>query len=90
VADSCHIHSLSPLLASDQVQGAGYSEFEVETDMTALQLEIFAAALELETSMAALELEIDIAALELETNVAALKLKIEAAALDLEMETDAP
>jgi hypothetical protein len=32
----------------DQVQGAGYSEFEVETDVAALELEMDMTALELE------------------------------------------
>jgi hypothetical protein len=58
--DSCHVHSLSPLAASDQVQGAGYSESEVETDMAILKLETDAAALELETDAAALKLETEI------------------------------
>jgi hypothetical protein len=49
VADSCHIHSLSPLATSDQVQGVGYSESEVETDATNLELETDAATLKLET-----------------------------------------
>jgi hypothetical protein len=45
---------------SDQVQGAGYSESEVETSIVALQLE---------TSMTALELVTDTAPLELETEM---------------------
>jgi hypothetical protein len=57
--DSCHIHSLSPLPTSDQVQGSGYSESEVETDTAGLQLETSAVALELEMDVAALELETD-------------------------------
>jgi hypothetical protein len=69
------------LPAADQVQGIGYFESEVETDMAVLQLE---------TSAAALELETDVAALELEPNTVALKLETDAAALDLEMETDVP
>jgi hypothetical protein len=47
MVDSCHIHFLSPLAASDPVQGAKYSESEVETS---------AAMLELETSVAPLQL----------------------------------
>jgi hypothetical protein len=46
--------------ASDQVQGVGYSESEVE---------INAAALELKTDVDALELEKDVATLELETEM---------------------
>jgi hypothetical protein len=42
------------LPAADQVQGIGYFESEVETDMAVLQLETFAAALELEMDVAAL------------------------------------
>jgi hypothetical protein len=38
VDDSCHVHSSSPLFASDHVQEAGYSKSKVETD-AALQLE---------------------------------------------------
>jgi hypothetical protein len=44
----------------DQVQGVGYSKFEVETSV---------AALELETDMAPLKLEMDAAPLELETEM---------------------
>jgi hypothetical protein len=69
VGDSYHIHSLSPLPASDQVQGAGYSESEVETDTAALQLETSTDDLELETNVTALELETDAAGLELEIDV---------------------
>jgi hypothetical protein len=83
--DSCHIDSLSPLHASNQVQGLGYSESEVETDAAALQLETSTTALELETDAVALELETDAAGLELETNAPALELEI---TLDLEMETE--
>jgi hypothetical protein len=36
MGDSCHVHSLSSLPASDQVHGMGYSESEVETDVAAL------------------------------------------------------
>jgi hypothetical protein len=68
MADSCHVHSLSPLAVSDQVQGAGYSKSEVETDM---------ADLKLETDVAALKLEIDAAALKLETYVTVLDLETE-------------
>jgi hypothetical protein len=69
VGDSYHIHSSSPLPASDQVQGAGYSESEVETDTAALQLETSTDDLELETNITALELETDAAGLELEIDV---------------------
>jgi hypothetical protein len=69
VGDSYHIHSSSPLSASDQVQGAGYSESEVETDAAALQLETSTADLELDTNVTALELETDVAGLELEIDV---------------------
>jgi hypothetical protein len=72
---------------SDQVQGSGYSESEVETDVASIQLETSAATLELETDAAALELETDATGLELEMNAPALQLEI---ALDLEMETDVP
>jgi molybdopterin-biosynthesis enzyme MoeA-like protein len=67
--DSYHVHSLSPLLASDQVQGAGYSESEVETDVAAIQLETSTVDLKLETDATALELEADAASLELEIDV---------------------
>jgi hypothetical protein len=50
-----------------QVQGRGYSESEVETDVAALQLETSTGALELETDAATLELDLNAAALELET-----------------------
>jgi hypothetical protein len=63
--DSYHIHSSSPLAASDQVQGAGYSESKVETNATDLELETSMANLELEMDATALELEIDVAGLEL-------------------------
>jgi voltage-gated potassium channel Kch len=66
-------------VASDQVQGVGYSEPEVET---------FVAALELETSLTTLELEMEATAIELEMNVATLELETNAAALELEMETN--
>jgi hypothetical protein len=75
VGDSCHIHSLSPFPASDQVQGSGYSESEVETDAAALQMETFVTALELEMDAAGLELETSAAGLELEMNAAALELE---------------
>jgi hypothetical protein len=81
MGDSCHIHSLSPLPALDQLQAMVYSESEVETD---------AAALQLETSMTTVELEMDTTALELETSMTALELETYIAALDLEMETDVP
>jgi hypothetical protein len=69
VGYSYHIHSLSPLPAYDQVQGAGYSKFEVETDAAALQLETSAVDLELETDATALKLEVDATGLELEIDV---------------------
>jgi hypothetical protein len=47
MVDSCHIHFLSPLAASDPVQGAKYSESEVETSAAMLELETFVAPLEL-------------------------------------------
>jgi hypothetical protein len=43
----------------DQVQGAGYSEFEVEMDATALELETDMTAHELEADMTTLELEME-------------------------------
>jgi hypothetical protein len=67
--DSYHVHSSSPLVASDQVQGVGYYESEVETDVAALQLETSAACLKLEKDATALELEADAAGLELERDV---------------------
>jgi hypothetical protein len=79
--DSCHVHSLLPLPASDQVNRAEYSESKVETDMAALQLE---------TSMVDLELETDAIALELEPDTTGLELETEPDALDLEMEIDMP
>jgi hypothetical protein len=57
VGDSCHVYSSSPLPAADQVWGEGYSKYEVETNVAALQVETSAAALELETDVAILELE---------------------------------
>jgi hypothetical protein len=66
VVDTCHIHSLLPLAAADQVQGAGYSESEVETDVVDLKLETDVAALELEMDATALEVEIDTTVLDLE------------------------
>jgi hypothetical protein len=90
VGDSCHIHSSLHLPASDQLQGAGYCDSEVEMDMAALQLEISVTTLELEMDAAALEMETSVTAFELETNAAALKLETYAAALDLEMKTDVP
>jgi hypothetical protein len=65
VSDSYHVHSSLPLPASDQVQGAGYSESEVETNAAALQLETFVADLKLEMDATALELETDAVGLEL-------------------------
>jgi citrate lyase synthetase len=67
VAGSCHVHSLSPLAISNQVQGAGYSESEVETDVIDLKLETDVAALKLETNAAALELETNATVLDWET-----------------------
>jgi hypothetical protein len=67
--DSYHIHSSSPLPTSNQVQGAGYSKSEVETDVAALQLETSVADLKLETDATVLELEADTAGLKLETDV---------------------
>jgi hypothetical protein len=66
---SYHAHYLPPFPTSDQLQGAGYSESKVETDATALQLEISVANLELEMDTTALELEAEAASLELETEV---------------------
>jgi hypothetical protein len=57
------------LTAADQVQGMGYSEFEVETDVADLELEIDTTALELETDAATLELETDAVVLYLETEI---------------------
>jgi hypothetical protein len=66
VVDSCHVFSSSPLVVSNQVQGAGYSESKVETDAGALELDTDTTALELETDATALELEKDATALDLE------------------------
>jgi hypothetical protein len=66
VTDSCHVHSSSPLAASDLVQGVGYSEFEVKTDMADLKLETDSAALELETDIGTLKLETNTTILDLE------------------------
>jgi hypothetical protein len=52
--------------SSNQVQGPGYSESEVETSAAALQLHTSAATLKLETGEAPLKLEMDVAPLELE------------------------
>jgi hypothetical protein len=41
------------------VQGAGYSESEVEMDVAALKLEMDTTALELKTDTAALKLEME-------------------------------
>jgi hypothetical protein len=60
VIDSGDVHSSSPLAAANQVQGAGYSESEVETNATDLKLG---------TNVATLELEMDAAALKLETHI---------------------
>jgi hypothetical protein len=72
VVDSCHVHSLSSLAASDQVQGVGYFESEVETDVADLKLKTDVAALELETDTTTLKLEtyIVVLDLEMETDVA--------------------
>jgi hypothetical protein len=51
------------------VQGAGYSESEVETDVAALQLETSATNLELETGATTMELETNVDGLELQTYV---------------------
>jgi hypothetical protein len=59
VVDAYHVHSSSPLATSDHVQGAGFSESEVETDTTGLELETDVAALELETDTTILDLEIE-------------------------------
>jgi hypothetical protein len=56
-ADSCHVHSSSPLAASDQVQAVGYSESEVETDAADLELETDATTVELGTDAVDLDLE---------------------------------
>jgi hypothetical protein len=69
VDDSYHVHSSSPLHASDQLQGAGYSESEVETNRATLQLETSMADPKLEMDATALELEADVTGLELETDV---------------------
>jgi hypothetical protein len=90
VGDSCHVHSSLPLPASDQVQGSGYFEFEVETDMAALQLETSVTTLELEIDAAGLELETSMTSLELEMNTDALELETDTTALDLDIETDMP
>jgi hypothetical protein len=60
--ESCHLHSSSPLARQqgamfDQVQGAVYSECEVETDVASLELEMDMAALKLEMDMVTLKLE---------------------------------
>jgi hypothetical protein len=67
--DSYHVHSSLPLPTSNREQGAGYSEFEVESDAATLQLKSSVADLELETDATALELEADVASLQLETDV---------------------
>jgi hypothetical protein len=66
VADSCHVHSSSPLTAADQVQGAGYSKSEVKTDAADFELEMDATTLELETDVTAPKLETDTVVLDLE------------------------
>jgi hypothetical protein len=57
------------LVASNQVQGAGYSESKVEANAGALQLETFAADLKLEADATALELEVDTAGLKFKTDM---------------------
>jgi hypothetical protein len=69
LGDSYHVHSSLHLPASNQVQGAGYSKPEVETDTAALQLETSVADLKLEMDATALELEADTSGLKLETDV---------------------
>jgi hypothetical protein len=66
-ADSCHVHSSSPLATSDQVQGAGYSKSEVETNVDDIELETDVAALKLETAATTVELEKNTTVLDLET-----------------------
>jgi hypothetical protein len=66
--DSSHVHSSLPLTASDQVQGVGYFDYEVETDVTTLELET-ATALELEKDAVPLKLETDAVPLQLETEM---------------------
>jgi hypothetical protein len=68
-ADSFHVHSLSPLVVADQMQGVGYSESEVETDAVDLKLQTNVAALELETDAGTLDLETDATILDLETAI---------------------
>jgi hypothetical protein len=58
----------------DQVQRAGYSKSEVETNAAALQLETSAADLKLEMGTTALELETDTVGLKSETKLDALDL----------------
>jgi beta-galactosidase beta subunit len=67
LVDACHVHSSSPLVVADQVQGVGYSESEAETNAADHELETDVAALELETDAVALELETDAIVLNLET-----------------------
>jgi hypothetical protein len=66
--DSSHVHSSSPLTAFDQVQGVGYFDSEVETDVTTLESETV-AALKLEKDAVPLELETDVVPLQLETEM---------------------
>jgi hypothetical protein len=88
-ADSYHVYSSPSLTAADQVQGTGYSESEVEIDVTDLKLETDAAALELETDAAALKLETDTVVLDLktETDVSQEILKQERYYIDKEWST---
>jgi hypothetical protein len=81
-ADSCHVHSSSPLTTADQMHGMGYSESEMETDTTDLELETDATAFELETDTIALELETDATTLELETDASQEILKQERYSVD--------
>jgi hypothetical protein len=68
VGDSYHVYSSSPFPFA-QVQGAGYFESKVETDVATLEFETSTAALVLEMNAAILELETDVAALDLDTEI---------------------
>jgi hypothetical protein len=57
------------LVASNQVQGAGYSKPKVEANTAALQLETSTADLKLETDATALELEAGTADLKFKTDL---------------------
>jgi hypothetical protein len=54
---------------ADQVQGVGYSEFKVDTDVADLKLETDTAALKLETDVTALQLETGATILDLEMEI---------------------